>query len=61
LGRAQEVGGSNCRPRISALLIEQCNEWLVARRYLSVESLALILEDQGEEERREVIEPLPPT
>ena len=37
-----------------ALLIEQCDEWLVARRYLSVESLALVLEDQGEEEREEV-------
>jgi len=39
-----------------ALLIEQCDEWLVARRHLSVESLALVLEDQGEEQRREVIE-----
>ena len=37
-----------------ALLIEQCDEWLVARRYLSVESLALVLEDQGDEEREEV-------
>ncbi|HKZ13164.1 MAG TPA: transposase [Solirubrobacterales bacterium] len=39
-----------------ALLIEQCNEWLVARRYLSVESLALVLEDQGDEEHKEVVE-----
>jgi transposase-like protein len=37
-----------------ALLIEQCDEWLVARRYLSVESIALVLEDQGDEEREEV-------
>ena len=37
-----------------ALLIEQCDEWLVARRYLSEESLALVLEDQGDEEREEV-------
>jgi putative transposase len=37
-----------------ALLIEQNDEWLVARRYLSEESLALVLEDQGEEEREEV-------
>lgn len=37
-----------------ALLIEQCDEWLVARRYLSVESLALVLEDQGDEGREEV-------
>ncbi|MBK5117971.1 MAG: IS256 family transposase [Thermoleophilia bacterium] len=32
-----------------ALLIEQNDEWLVCRRYLSEESLALVLEDQGEE------------
>ncbi len=37
-----------------ALLIEQCDEWLVARRYLSVESLALVLEDQGDEGAKEV-------
>jgi transposase-like protein len=36
-----------------ALLIEQNDEWLVARRYLSVESIALVLEDQGDEEREE--------
>ncbi len=38
-----------------ALLIEQNDEWLVGRRYLSEESLALVLKDQGDEER-EVIE-----
>ena len=32
-----------------ALLIEQCDEWLVSRRYLSVESLALVLEHEGDE------------
>jgi transposase-like protein len=37
-----------------ALLIEQNDEWLVSRRYLSEESLALVLEDQGEEDREEV-------
>lgn len=37
-----------------ALLIEQNDEWLVARRYLSVESIALVLEDQGDEGREEV-------
>jgi len=37
-----------------ALLIEQNDEWLVCRRYLSEESLALVLEDQGDEEREEV-------
>ena len=39
-----------------ALLVEQCDEWLVGRRYLSVESLALVLvdEDEGEEVREEV-------
>jgi putative transposase len=37
-----------------ALLIEQNDEWLVARRYLSVESLAVVLEDHGDERREEV-------
>jgi putative transposase len=37
-----------------ALLIEQNDEWLVARRYLSAESIALVLEDQGDEDREEV-------
>jgi len=37
-----------------ALLIEQNDEWLVARRYLSVESIALALEGQGDEEPKEV-------
>jgi transposase-like protein len=39
-----------------ALLVEQCDEWLVGRRYLSAESLALVLvdEDEGEEAREEV-------
>ncbi len=37
-----------------ALLIEQNDEWLVARRYLSAESIALVLEDQGDEAREEV-------
>ena len=34
-----------------ALLIEQCDEWMVSRRYLSVESLTLALEGQGDEEK----------
>lgn len=34
-----------------ALLIEQNDEWLVGRRYLCEESLALVLEDQGDEGR----------
>ncbi len=34
-----------------ALLIEQCDEWLVSRRYLSVESLALVLEHEGDEHK----------
>jgi len=37
-----------------ALLIEQNDEWLVARRYLSAESIALVLEDQGDEDPKEV-------
>jgi len=32
-----------------AMLIEQNDEWLVCRRYLSEESLALVLEDHGDE------------
>jgi transposase-like protein len=39
-----------------ALLIEQNDEWLVGRRYLSEESLALVLEDQGDEGREVVAE-----
>ena len=39
-----------------ALLIEQNDEWLVGRRYLSAESIALVLEDQGDEGRGEVVE-----
>jgi putative transposase len=37
-----------------ALLIEQNDEWLVARRYLSAESIALVLEDQGDQGGEEV-------
>ena len=37
-----------------ALLIEQNDEWLVARRYLSEESLALVLEESDMMERPEV-------
>jgi hypothetical protein len=39
-----------------ALLIEQNDEWLVARRYLSAESIALALEGQGDEAREGVPE-----
>ena len=34
---------------VGALLIEQNDEWLLTRGYLSKESIALVLEDQGEE------------
>ncbi len=37
-----------------ALLIEQNDEWLVGRRYLSDESLALVLDESGAAEREEV-------
>ncbi len=37
-----------------ALLIEQNDEWLVGRRYLSEESLALILRDPAEADSEEV-------
>ena len=35
-----------------ALLIEQNDEWLVGRRYLSEESLALVLDDRDADPRR---------
>jgi transposase-like protein len=38
-----------------ALLIEQNDEWLVGRRYLSAESLALVLVDEDERDTEEVI------
>ncbi len=44
-----------------ALLIEQNDEWLVGRRYLSAESLALVLVDEDErEELREKVRVLQP-
>ena len=39
---------------VGALLIEQNDEWLLTRGYLSQESIALVLEDQGEETGSEV-------
>jgi len=59
IGRRSDVVGifpndASALRLAGALLIEQCDEWLVARRYLSVESLALVLEDQGDEEPEEV-------
>ena len=36
---------------LGAMLIEQNDEWLVSRRYLAEESLALVLEDQGDQGR----------
>ncbi len=39
---------------VGAMLIEQNDEWLVCRRYLAEESLALVLGDQGDEQREEV-------
>jgi putative transposase len=38
-----------------ALLIEQNDEWLVSRRYLSEESLALVLGEQPQAEGREEV------
>jgi transposase-like protein len=37
-----------------ALLIEQNDEWLVGRRYLSEESLTLVLQDQSDTQQEEV-------
>lgn len=61
IGRRSDVVGifpndASALRLAGALLIEQCDEWLVARRYLSVESIALVLEDQGDDERKEVVE-----
>lgn len=39
---------------VGALLIEQNDEWLLTRGYLSKESIALVLQDQGEEDGSEV-------
>jgi transposase-like protein len=39
---------------VGALLIEQNDEWLLARGYLSRESIVLVLEDQGDESESEV-------
>jgi len=39
-----------------ALLIEQNDEWLVNRRYLSAESITLILNDHDQHEREELAE-----
>ncbi len=59
IGRRSDVVGiipndASAIRLVGAMLIEQNDEWLVSRRYLSEESLALVLEDQGEEEREEV-------
>lgn len=39
-----------------ALLIELSDEWLAGRRYLSAESLALVLEDERDKSEKELIE-----
>ncbi len=61
IGRRSDVVGifpndASAIRLVGALLIEQNDEWLICRRYLSEESLALVLEDQGEEGREEVVE-----
>jgi putative transposase len=43
-----------------ALLIEQNDEWIVSRRYLSIDSLALVLVDEDEREPRPEVRELQP-
>ncbi len=38
------------------VVIEQNDEWLVGRRYLSLDSLASLLEERGEQSVEEVLE-----
>ena len=47
---------SDIRSATGALLIEQNDEWLVNRRYLSAESISHILDDQDDTEQKEVTE-----
>lgn len=61
IGRRSDVVGifpndASALRLVGAMLIEQNDDWLVCRRYLSEESLALVLEDQSEERREEVVE-----
>ena len=56
IGRRSDVVGifpndASAIRLVGAMLIEQNDEWLVCKRYLSEESLALVLEDQSEEEQ----------
>ena len=61
IGRRTDVVGifPNDRALIrlaTMVVIEQNDEWLVGRRYLSLDSLASLLEERGEEPAEEVLE-----
>jgi len=61
IGRRTDVVGifPNDRALIrlaTMVVIEQNDEWLVGRRYLSLDSLASLLEERGEESTEEVLE-----
>ncbi len=48
------LGGRTQLPTRTQVSHRQNDEWLVCRRYLSDEALALVIQDQGDEGREEM-------